>query len=74
MSYFCSSKINAPNYNYLEQKLGIENSSDLKDRMLKQCATIDMEGMARTVQSFLFNSKNVSKVGLFDAYIRPRRL
>ncbi|MFT4204930.1 MAG: nucleotidyl transferase AbiEii/AbiGii toxin family protein [Chitinophagaceae bacterium] len=66
---FLLSKIDVPNYNYLEQKLGIDNAMDLKDRILKHCACIDMEEMAKDVQPFLFNPRDVNKVRLFAEYM-----
>lgn len=71
---FLLSKIDAPNYDYLEMKMDIKNSAQLKKSVLKHCATIDMEEMATDVQPFLFNPGDVKKVRLFEAYLAEKDL
>jgi hypothetical protein len=55
-------------------KSGIKNGSELKASILKHCATIDMEEMARDVQPFLFNPNDVNKVRLFEKYVAGKDL
>jgi predicted nucleotidyltransferase component of viral defense system len=69
---FLLSKTEAPNYDYLQQKLNIKDSHELKDRLLAHCSTIDMNEMARDVQPFLFNPKDANKVELFVDYIKQQ--
>lgn len=71
---FLLSKIKTPNYDYLDQKLKIKNATQLKDKIFKHCASLDMEEMARDVQPFLFNPKDVNKVQLFVEYLRQNEL
>jgi len=71
---FLLSKITAPNYDYLEMKIGIKNSSELKMNVLKHCSSIDMEEMARDVQPFLFNPNDVNKIRLFEEYLSGKDL
>lgn len=58
-----------PNYDYLEMKIGINNSKELKRKVLERCSQINMEEMGRDVAPFLFNSSDVKKVVLFPKYI-----
>lgn len=58
-----------PNYRYLNAKIGIENSADLRSMVLNKCAELDMVEMAKDVKPFLFNSKDEKKILLFPEYI-----
>ncbi len=63
-----------PNYQYLEQKLGIKNNKNLCERILDHCAKISMEGMAKDVAPFLFNPTDTKKIILFPQYIKQAKL
>lgn len=63
-----------PNYEYLNLKLGITNSEQLKDMVLDVCGKINMQEMAKDVAPFLFNSKEVKQVMLFENYIKQIKL
>lgn len=71
---FLLSKISAPDYGYLQQKLGITGSEKLKERLLAHCGSIDMAEMANDVKPFLFNPKEAKKVRLFVDYIAQQSL
>lgn len=58
-----------PNYDYLNFKLKITNESQLKEAILKVCTTISMQEMANDVAPFLFHSKDVKQVLLFESYL-----
>lgn len=61
--------ITKPNYDYLELKLGINNSIELKTRLLAHCNTLDMDEMARDVAPFLFKPSDEKKIKLFTQYL-----
>jgi predicted nucleotidyltransferase component of viral defense system len=71
---FLLSKINKPDYGYLEVKLGINSAEGLKVKLLEKCAKISMEEMAMDVQPFLFDPKDVKKVLLFPELIQQAKL
>ncbi len=71
---FILSKIDQPNYDYLKQKINIDNAKDLKDALLEKCSKIDMHSMARDVQSFLFDPADVKKVVAFEEYMKQVNL
>lgn len=58
-----------PNYAYLNEKLNIKNGSELKDRILSELETIDLEDIVEDVNPFLFNSEDTKKILLFKEYI-----
>jgi hypothetical protein len=59
-----------PNYAYLEQKLGIFTTSQLKERLLAHCEKLDTEEQGRDVAKFLFNPNDVRMVTLFPQIIK----
>lgn len=59
-----------PNYAYLAQKVGIETSVVLKERLLAHCQTLDMDEMAKDVEPFLFYRADRNKVLLFPDFVR----
>ena len=67
---FLLSKIDRPNYNYLEGKVNIANAQQLKEAVLHKCSTINMKEMATDVQPFLFDPADAKKVILFEEYLR----
>ena len=54
-----------PDYRYLTQKVGIENASMLKDRLIAHCEILNMDDMAKDVEPFLFYKADCNKVILF---------
>lgn len=71
---FILSKIDRPNYDYLKQKINIDNAKDLKEALLEKCSKTNMKEMARDVQSFLFDPADVKKVVAFEEYIKQVNL
>jgi len=67
---FILSKIDSPDYGYLNQKVNISNAKQLKERILEKCSQINMETMAKDVQPFLFDPADAKKVVLFPDYIK----
>jgi predicted nucleotidyltransferase component of viral defense system len=66
---FILSKIDKPDYKYLEMKLNIVNARQLKEAVLHKCSTIDMKVMAKDVQPFLFEPNDARKVINFEEYL-----
>lgn len=58
-----------PNLDYLEQKLKIESMTDLKAKLLARCEELDFELLARDVEPFIFDKKDVKKVRMFPEYV-----
>ena len=58
-----------PNYKYLEQKINIATSTELKKKLTDKLSSIDFNEMSDDVRPFLFNSLDDKKVLLFDKYI-----
>ena len=67
---FLMGKSIAPNLEYTNQKLQVNNYSDLKSIILEKCKYLDMNEMAKDVSPFLFNSNDVKKVKYFEDYFR----
>jgi len=59
-----------PNFNYLKFKTGIENSTELKARVLSKSEQLDIKEMAKDVKPFLFNTRDEKKILFFPEYIR----
>ncbi len=71
---FLLSLIDRPDYNFLEFKMGVSNAKQLKERIIEKCNSINMEEMARDVQPFLFNPRDIQKVLLFPELIKQAKL
>jgi len=71
---FLLSITDKPNYDYLQLKLNVSNSAQLKERVLDRCSKISMDEMAKDVAPFLFDSKDIKKVSLFTDLIKQARL
>jgi len=63
-----------PDYDYLEQKLGIKTEKELKDKLTARCKKLNMKQVAADVKPFLFESKDAVKVELFEKYINQTKL
>ncbi|RYF74483.1 MAG: nucleotidyl transferase AbiEii/AbiGii toxin family protein, partial [Cytophagaceae bacterium] len=63
-----------PNYAYLTLKVGIDNATQLRERLLAHCRTLDMQAMADDVRPFLFKPTDDRKVVLFPGYIQQALL
>ena len=59
-----------PDWQYLEQKTGISNKTNLKKAILEHCEEIDMNKMGKDVEPFLFRDKDAKKVALFPQLIK----
>lgn len=61
--------ITKPNYQYLEAKIGVSNSTMLRGRILEVTKNFDFTELAKDVQNFLFNPADARKVELFREFI-----
>jgi predicted nucleotidyltransferase component of viral defense system len=71
---FLLSLIDRPDYNYLEFKMGVSNEKQLKERIIEKCKNVNMQDMAKDVQPFLFNPRDIQKVLLFPELIKQAKL
>jgi len=62
-------KTNLPNFDYLKQKLNIDNQQELKEKILDEIGKISLQDMAKDVQPFLFEASDVKKIIYFKDYI-----
>ena len=62
-------KTTRPNYDYLKQKLNINNDEDLKTIVLSEINNVNLKEMANDVQKFLFNSDDIKLIIHFREYI-----
>ena len=63
-----------PNYNYLKDKLKINNKGVLKSQMLEEVKQLDFETLAKDVETFLFNPKDVKKIKMFIEFFKQADL
>lgn len=63
-----------PNYAFLNQKMNISNAKGLKMKVLELCKQIDFQALAKDVEPFLFNNKDLKKVLLFNKYMEQVEL
>ncbi len=63
-------KHTSPNYIYLNQKLGIKNRTELKQRVLAELDVINLSTMANDVKPFLFKADDIKTLLLFEQYIK----
>ena len=59
-----------PDWEYLDKKVNIQDPSGLKKALIEHCETINLEEMARDVEPFLFDAKEIKKVLQFPDMIR----
>jgi len=59
-----------PDMHYLQEKLGIEDKKELRERLLARCKEIDFKKSARDVEPFLFAAGDVKKVEQFAEVVR----
>ncbi|NLA75469.1 MAG: nucleotidyl transferase AbiEii/AbiGii toxin family protein [Deltaproteobacteria bacterium] len=59
-----------PNYDYLFQKTGINNSQSLKEKILDHVKELNLKELAKDVEPFLFKPSDSKKIILFPEYIK----
>ena len=63
-----------PDFDYLQQKLGIKTEKQLKEKLIARCNKLNMKQVADDVKPFLFESKDAVKVEIFEKYIAQAKL
>ncbi|MCB0549437.1 MAG: nucleotidyl transferase AbiEii/AbiGii toxin family protein [Phaeodactylibacter sp.] len=63
-----------PNYDYLNQKMGVANAEALKETILEACKKIDFEFMVNDVRAFLFSARDEKRIRLFMEYFEQVEL
>jgi hypothetical protein len=58
-----------PNYEYLRLKTGIDNWPDIKKKILAETEKLDLAGLVKDVEKFLFVPGDAKKIILFREYI-----
>lgn len=59
-----------PNLNYLRLKLGVNDISALKLKLIKRCEKLDFKLLVKDIEQFLFVSGDAKKILLFSEYIK----
>ncbi|MFA6400838.1 MAG: nucleotidyl transferase AbiEii/AbiGii toxin family protein [Salinivirgaceae bacterium] len=62
-------KTTRPNYDYLNQKLGVKNMTELKIRILTELNSVNLKEMADDVSPFLFNAADTKQILMFKTYM-----
>ncbi len=63
-----------PDYDYLDQKVGIKDSESLRKELLATVKNVDMEGLVKDVRPFLFDPEDSKKITFFSDYINDAEL
>lgn len=59
-----------PNYDYLEQALGIKNPQELKTRVLERCQEFNFKDLITRTKPFLFSESKISRILDFQEYMQ----
>jgi predicted nucleotidyltransferase component of viral defense system len=62
-------KTTRPNYDYLKQKLNINNDNELKEIVISEISNINLQEISKDVETFLFDSSDIKKITHFKDYI-----
>ena len=57
---------------YLEKKLNIKSSRELKDILLDKCERLDLKELSGELRNFVYNREEAEKIELFPDYIRNK--
>ena len=59
-----------PDYSYLEAKISVSNPERLRETILAKCNQLDMNTMAKDVEPFLFDARDIMKVEQFEEVVK----
>jgi hypothetical protein len=62
-----------PNYQFLSQKIQIDNAGDLVEYLNINCAQIDFKELLRDLRPFVFMPKDAERILYFVAYINSKK-
>jgi predicted nucleotidyltransferase component of viral defense system len=60
----------SPNMDYIQEKMGIRNTKELKNRLITKCKDINFAKLAKDVEPFLYNPRETKRVLHFLEYIQ----
>jgi len=63
-----------PNYEYLKEKIGVANGTELKIRLEDELKELNFQELGQDVKNFLFNVSDVKRVELFSDFIKQADL
>lgn len=63
-----------PNYEYLTEKMQINDSVSLKNKLLEAISEFDFKELAKDVEPFLFNPSESKKLEMFPEFIKQAKL
>ncbi len=66
--------ITKPNYRFLEQKLGITNGTELKEKILSRFESFKTEKLIERTRNFVFEENNLKAITLFKEVIQASSL
>ena len=58
------------NFDYLSQKMSIQNKTELRDRLLLRCAHLDFRRLAKDLEPFVYSKKEVNRVLMFPDFVQ----
>jgi len=58
------------NFDYLSQKMSIQNKTELRDRLLLRCAHLDFSRLAKDLEPFVYSKKEVNRVLMFPDFVQ----
>ena len=59
----------SPNYQYLKEKINIDNKENLKKKLLAFCEKINLKELTQDLKPFLFKSEDSKRVRMFKNFI-----
>jgi hypothetical protein len=63
-----------PDYGYVRQKIGVDNSDALRQKLVEALSSLDFKRLAADVRPFLFNPADAQKVERFLPFIKQTTL
>ena len=63
-----------PNYDYLDRKVGLQNGSQLRKKLIAHIEDLNLDKIAIDVEPFLFNPSDNKKIKMFREFIKEAEL
>jgi hypothetical protein len=58
------------NFDYLTQKMSIQNKTELRVRLLLRCTHLDFRRLAKDLEPFVYSKKEVNRVLMFPDFVQ----
>jgi predicted nucleotidyltransferase component of viral defense system len=68
ITFLCSKT--KPNYDYLEQRLEVKDSSTLKELLFSRIQELDLNQQVKDVSPFLFYNQDTQRILLFEQFVK----